>query len=100
MDIAVLGAGAFGAALAKMFSQVGGRSHSVRLWCRNPEAACHIETQRESRNLPGVLLGPSVLVPSNLAEAVAGKPVVVGVTPSQVVREVFGRAAPHLSHDS
>jgi glycerol-3-phosphate dehydrogenase (NAD(P)+) len=100
MEIAVLGAGAFGAALAKMFSEVGGRPHPVTLWCRSPEAAHHIETCRESRNLPGVLLGPSVRVTSDLAEAVAGKPVVVGVTPSHVVREVFARAAPHLSPDT
>jgi glycerol-3-phosphate dehydrogenase (NAD(P)+) len=100
MEIAVLGAGAFGTALAKMFSEVPGRPHHVTMWSRSPEAAAHIERSRESSHLAGVTLGPSVRVTSDLAEAVSGKPVIVGVTPSQVVREVFARAAPHISADA
>lgn len=100
MEIAVLGAGAFGTALAKMFSEVDGRPHDVTLWCRSAEAAQHIATTRESVHLPGVHLGPGVRVTNDLAAAVSGKPVVVGVTPSHVVREVFGRAAAHLAGDT
>src|SRR5215471_14119521 len=100
MEIAVLGAGAFGTALTKMFSEVPGRPHHVTLWARSAEAAERIASERESSHLPGVALGPLVRVTSDLAEAVSGKPVVVGVTPSHVVREVFTRAAPHISGDA
>ncbi len=100
MDIAVLGAGAFGTALAKMFSETAGRPHAVTLWCRGAEAAARIEATRESSHLPGVTLGPWVRVTHDLAAAVTGKPVVVGVTPSHVVRAVLGQAAPHLASDT
>jgi glycerol-3-phosphate dehydrogenase (NAD(P)+) len=100
MEIAVLGAGAFGTALTKMFSETAGRDHEVTLWCRGAEAAAHIEATRESSHLPGVRLGPSVRITCDLAAAVSGKPVIVGVTPSHVVRSVFGQAAPHLAHDA
>jgi glycerol-3-phosphate dehydrogenase (NAD(P)+) len=100
MEIAVLGAGAFGTALTKMFSEVPGKPHAVTLWCRSAEAARHIEVQRESSHLPGVRLGASVTVTHDLAAAVAGKPLVVGVTPSHVVREVFAAAAGDVAPDA
>lgn len=93
MEIAVLGAGAFGTALAKMFSEIPGRPHQVTLWCRRRDAAEHIEHSRESTHLAGARLGPAVRVTHDLDRAVAGKPLVVGVTPSHVVRDVLGQAA-------
>jgi glycerol-3-phosphate dehydrogenase (NAD(P)+) len=99
MDIAVLGAGAFGTALAKIFSEVPGHPHRVTLWCRGAEAAARIEASRESEHLPGVKLSAAVGVTDDLHGAVAGRPLVVGVTPSHVVREVLGRAAPALDPD-
>lgn len=50
MRIAVLGAGAWGTALAISFA----RRHSVVLWARDPEKAASLRTAREnSRYLPG-----------------------------------------------
>jgi glycerol-3-phosphate dehydrogenase (NAD(P)+) len=100
MEVAILGAGAFGTALAKMFSETEGRPHEVTLWCRGVDAAVAIERTRQSAHLPGVTLGQAVRVTSDLAAAVGGKPVVVGVTPSHVVRAVLGQAAPHLAGDA
>jgi glycerol-3-phosphate dehydrogenase (NAD(P)+) len=72
----------------------------VTLWCRSATDAEQIEKTRESRYLPGAPLGPAVRVTHDLAVAVKGKPIVVGVTPSHVVREVFGAAAEHLASDT
>jgi glycerol-3-phosphate dehydrogenase (NAD(P)+) len=100
MEIAVLGAGAFGTSLAKVFSEHPAHPHVVTLWCRSAADAEHISKSRESKYLPGVVLGPGVRVTHDLVAAVTAKPIIVGVTPSHVVREVFGVAAEHLSSDA
>ncbi len=94
MEIAVLGAGAFGTALAKLLSDHG---HSITLWCRNADAAREIEDLRESRQLPGCRLGERVTATHELAVAVGGKPIVIGVVPSHAIRDVLGRAAAHFA---
>lgn len=93
MDIAILGAGAFGTAWAKLLDE---RGHQITLWCRTAEAAREITETRQSKNLPGVTLGPGVTATHDLAAAVAGRKLVLAVTPSHVVREVLTRAAPAL----
>lgn len=100
MEIAVLGAGAFGTALAKIFSEVPGRAHRVTLWCRRRDAAEQIAAARESPHLPGARLGDAITVTHELERAVSGKPIVVAVIPSQSTREVLAQAAPSLSADT
>jgi glycerol-3-phosphate dehydrogenase (NAD(P)+) len=96
MNIAVLGAGAFGTVWAKVLAE---RGHAVTLWVRGGDAAAQISVDRESPYLPGVRLPPSIEVTPDLAEAVSGKPMVLGVTPSHAVRAVFTAAAPELARD-
>jgi glycerol-3-phosphate dehydrogenase (NAD(P)+) len=93
VDIAVLGAGAFGTALAICAEA---RGHRVTLWARTPVGADEIAATRESPHLRGVKLPASITVTADLAAAVAGKAMVLGVTPSHAIREVFGQAAAHL----
>src|SRR5947207_890333 len=86
MEIAVLGAGAFGTALAKMFSAVDGRPHDVTLWCRSDETAQRIATTRQSTHLPRVTLGTSVPVTHDPAA-------VVGVALGGALKNVFAIGA-------
>src|SRR5262245_45583419 len=97
MEVAVLGAGAFGTSLAKLLE---GNSHRVTLWCRGEEMARRISETRESPRLPGARLGDGVACTHDLAAAVAGKPIVLCVTPSHGVRETLSAAAPHLAADA
>lgn len=98
MDIGVVGAGSYGTSLAKLLAENG---HSVAMWCRSPELAEAVDGTRENaRYLPGFQLPESVTVTADLAEAVRGKRIVVGVTPSHAVRGVLGRAAEHLDADA
>jgi glycerol-3-phosphate dehydrogenase (NAD(P)+) len=100
MELAVLGGGAFGTALAKMFSETPGRPHEVTLWVRRADAAALMQETRESTHLPGVSLGQNVQVTHDLDDAVRGRRLVIAVTPSHVVREVLGRAAYFLEPDA
>jgi glycerol-3-phosphate dehydrogenase (NAD(P)+) len=94
MDVAVLGAGAFGTAIAKSLEDTG---HDVVLWARTASGAAEIQASRESPHLPGAKLGPRVTVTHDLVRAVTGKAMVCVVTPSHAVREVIGQAAPALA---
>jgi glycerol-3-phosphate dehydrogenase (NAD(P)+) len=91
---AVLGAGAWGTALAKVLAEKG---NAVALWTRREEHARAMQEERENRRyLPGALL-PDTLVPtSDLEEALAGSGLAVLVVPSHALRETLVLAAPHL----
>lgn len=68
MDIAVLGAGAWGTALACHVA----RRHPVTLWARSPEQARQMRANRENaRYLPGVTLPDGLAVSSDLDAALA-----------------------------
>jgi glycerol-3-phosphate dehydrogenase (NAD(P)+) len=64
MSVAVLGAGAFGGALAISLAAKGAR---VQLWGRNPKAMEHISQTREIPRLPEVRLPTTVDVLPDLA---------------------------------
>lgn len=98
MRTAVIGAGSYGTCLAIHLSDQG---YPVTFWCRSPELAAQLtETRENQAYLPGYRLADSVHVTTDLAEAVSGAEMVVGVTPSHAIRDVFGRAAPSLSPDA
>lgn len=85
--VAVLGAGAFGTALAVQFARVG---CSVWLWSRDgAQAATLARTRVNVDNLPGVALPPSVSITSELESALAGAAFVVCAVPAQACRETF-----------
>ncbi|MGZ0187842.1 MAG: NAD(P)H-dependent glycerol-3-phosphate dehydrogenase [Alphaproteobacteria bacterium] len=91
-DIAVLGAGAWGAALA-MAEAAAGRS--VILWARRPERAVEIARTRSlAPYLPDAIRLPdSITVTSDLAE-VAAAPIILAVTPAQALRGVLTELRP------
>lgn len=82
-DIAVLGAGAWGTALAIHAAR---RGHAVELWTRRPEHAAALREKRENeRYLPGAALPPEIRVTDRLAPAA---PVVLLAAPAQAARAV------------
>jgi glycerol-3-phosphate dehydrogenase (NAD(P)+) len=94
--IAVLGAGAWGTALAISLARRGG--HSVALWSFLPELASEMkETGVNTLFLPGYVVPADVLVTADLAEAVKAAEIVLCVTPSEHLRGVVGQIAPHLT---
>lgn len=90
--IAVLGAGAWGTALAQ---HLGAHGVPVALWARRAELADELRRTRLNPLLPGVALAAAVHVSDRLEEALARAELVLLAAPSHTVRELLSHAAPH-----
>ncbi|HHN72768.1 MAG TPA: NAD(P)-dependent glycerol-3-phosphate dehydrogenase [Thermopetrobacter sp.] len=92
--IGVIGAGAWGTALAATEARAG---HRVTLWAREPEVAGAIVTRHENPlYLPGITL-PETIEATTDPAALAASDAVLLVTPAQAVREVMAAFAAHLA---
>jgi glycerol-3-phosphate dehydrogenase (NAD(P)+) len=95
---AVLGAGAWGTALAKVLADKG---ESVALYARNAELVAQLQGTRENeRYLPGVRLPDSLTVTDDLERALAGTSLVLFAVPSHALRQVAAETARYLPHDA
>ncbi len=92
MSVTVVGAGAWGTALAKLLADRGLRT---TLWAREPEVVASIAGSRENRAfLPGARLPATLAATGDVDAALHGADVVVSAVPTQYARAVFaGRAA-------
>jgi glycerol-3-phosphate dehydrogenase (NAD(P)+) len=90
--IAVVGAGAWGTALANIAARAG---RSVTLWARDPATIAAIGATRESPRLPGIRIDDRVTVTAMLADAARGDAVLL-VVPAQALRHAATALAPHL----
>ncbi|MEY4576847.1 MAG: hypothetical protein RL701_1550 [Pseudomonadota bacterium] len=93
-NIAVLGAGSWGTAIAKALAE---RDHVVTLWARSPEVAEKLAAEREnSAYLPGITLPDRLRITHELSAALDGATSVYFVVPSHGLREVLVQALPYL----
>ena len=92
VEVGVVGAGAWGTALAQMLS---GDGREVLLWAREPELVRQInETQRNGLFLPSAQLNASIRATDDLAE-MGRVPVLLLVTPAQHLARVLGGIGRH-----
>ena len=94
--IAVLGAGAWGTALAL---NLGGKpGTAVALWAHTAAHALALAAERENRRyLPGFSLPPTLLITGSLDEAVAEAALVLLVVPSEHMRALAEMLRPLLA---
>jgi glycerol-3-phosphate dehydrogenase (NAD(P)+) len=82
--VSVLGAGAWGSALANVAARAGRR---VTLWARDSKAAAAIDKSRENPRLPGMRLADGIAVTADIAQAARTEAVLLAV-PAQELRQV------------
>jgi glycerol-3-phosphate dehydrogenase (NAD(P)+) len=93
-DLAILGAGSWGTALAIV---LGPRFDRVRLWSHDTELADKVGWSRENAAyLPGFRLPDNVELTDSLERGVSEADTVLLVTPSQFLRGVFRECVPFL----
>jgi glycerol-3-phosphate dehydrogenase (NAD(P)+) len=91
--IAVIGAGAWGTALANVAGRAG---RAVTLRARDSASAARMAQTRESPHLPGLALDDGVTVTANLTAAGQADAILL-VVPAQALREVATELAPNIS---
>ena len=85
MKLALLGAGAWGTALAISLS----RDHQVTLWTRDSAQAEKIRDSRtNARYLPGYAIPANVTCESDLAASIATADIIIAVVPTSSLRDV------------
>ncbi len=88
MNIAVLGAGAWGTALASAFAD----RHAVTLWTRDPAHAADLASTRENlRYLPGHRLPAAVAVGADLGRCLDGADLMLAVVPTGALAATLER---------
>jgi len=91
---AVIGAGAWGAALAQLCTRAG---LGATLWTRDPALATALtQTGRNDLYLPGVDLDPTIRATADLGD-LASADLILATTPAQHMRGVLEVVAPHFA---
>lgn len=98
VKIGVVGAGAWGTALAKLLAEKG---FVLDLWAFEPEVKEQIEKDRENKIfLPDIKLPDNIIPTNDLELTVKGKDLVLVVVPSHCMRDVAGRMKNFISPDT
>ncbi|MEO6815187.1 MAG: NAD(P)H-dependent glycerol-3-phosphate dehydrogenase [Edaphobacter sp.] len=96
--IAILGAGAWGTALALSLARRGG--HEIVLWSHSAPLAEQLNDVGENLPyLPGFTLPADIQVTSDLPDAIFEANILLCVTPSQHLRGIISHIAPLLTGD-
>jgi glycerol-3-phosphate dehydrogenase (NAD(P)+) len=92
-SVAVIGAGAWGTALAAVAARAG---REVVLYARSSAGVAEIAATRANPKLSGTRLDPSIAVTDDVARA-ARADIVLIATPAQNLREAMTALSPHLA---
>ena len=92
-SVAVIGAGAWGTALASVAARAG---RSVTLYGRSSASVARMKATHENLRLPGIRLEAGITLTTDIAEAARADAVLLAV-PAQNLREAAMSLAPHLA---
>jgi glycerol-3-phosphate dehydrogenase (NAD(P)+) len=95
--VAVLGAGAWGTALAALLAKCG---HDVTMWSYEAGVAEAINTEHINPYLGQAVLPETLRATTDLAKAMDGATLVLSVSPSHFVRDVMTGAAKYMSDEA
>ncbi len=86
MNIAIIGSGSWGVALAVHLANVG---NNVKIWSFMEEERDLINNERKCKFLPGVKLPENIMCSTDFGEVIKDSKMILHVTPSKFTRSIF-----------
>ena len=86
MNIAIIGSGSWGVALAVHLASVG---NNVKIWSFMEEERDLINNERKCKFLPGVKLSENIMCSTDFEEVIKDSKMILHVTPSKFTRSIF-----------
>ena len=86
MNIAIIGSGSWGVALAVHLASVG---NNVKIWSFMEEERDLINNERKCKFLPGVELPENIMCSTDFEEVIKNSKMILHVTPSKFTRSIF-----------
>ena len=86
MNIAIIGSGSWGVALAVHLANVG---NNVKIWSFMEEESDLINNERKCKFLPGVELPENIMCSTDFEEVIKDSKMILHVTPSKFTRSTF-----------
>lgn len=86
MNIAIIGSGSWGVALAVHLASVG---NNVKIWSFMEEERDLINNERKCKFLPGVKLSENIMCSTDFEEVIKDSKMILHVTPSKFTRSTF-----------
>ena len=94
-NIAIIGSGTWGVALAMHLSNIG---HNVKLWAFMQEEADNINIERKCKFLPDVRINDNITCYTDIQKVVEGTDLILHVTPSKFVRETIKKYKDYVTN--
>lgn len=95
--ITILGAGAWGTAIAALLAQNG---HQIKLWCFEQDVAdCILQNRINKTYLPEIKLSQDISATSNLKDALDGAEIIFEAIPVLFLRKVLTQAKEYVSKE-
>lgn len=86
MNIAIIGSGSWGVALAVHLASVG---NNVKIWSFMEEERDLINNERKCKFLPGIELPENIICSTDFGEVIKDSKMILHVTPSKFTRNIF-----------
>ncbi|MFH0898376.1 MAG: NAD(P)H-dependent glycerol-3-phosphate dehydrogenase, partial [bacterium] len=95
---AILGAGAWGSAIASVLDV---NNHHVILWCHEPEVAYEITTSKTNKMyIPTLAFSQNITATTDLYEAVTSAEWIFEALPVKFLRSIVEKAKPHVPNNA
>ena len=95
-NLAVIGSGSWGLAIAKHLTENG---HNVKVWSYSEDEIFDLNNNRKSKYLPGIVFPEELKAYNNFKEVIDGAGYIFHVTPSINTREVIKQYKDYVNND-
>ena len=85
-NIAIIGSGTWGVALAIHLSRMGNK---IKIWSFSEEEANTLNTERKCKFLPEAVIDENITCYTDMKTVIDGSDIILHVTPSKFVRETI-----------